>query len=958
MAPPRGPREPSIDRKPEYEAFMEDLAAYHEKRGTTLDREPRVGSRRVDLLKLYNAVVARGGYDSVSVEKLAWRKLGQEFSLGTTNLPALAFNLKSTYYKNLADSAYEITNIHKREPPPKEILEDVTARGADLLNRTLENYKIPGSRESGNLANGQDSDISGDEVTRTPKEEKMDIDDPGSGGGRVTRGLRQAPPQRVLFQPDVSSSRQTRHSSGNMNSPQPTAATPSASYSSSSNPNSMSFTIANYEPRPQMPLTLRPVITPSNNPELFKKKQEILKETAATKAGRTVPTYKGMMLPGTGFDGPNIYVRTLLALRSSIPEEQDYALHHLVKISHERGDKYKFDAFPGLAEGLIDRVLEVSSLFYDVKWEVSFKDDGSMHETRTLDGMNGTSDILRRLGALTERETRDDMETEEFSRKLNQVNEAGLVIRNMVMLEENASYLSRLSPIRDFICIALNLPTQPAVVELKHYALDIAEQLTKYWALETEDPLYQSLLAQLDGMDRGAILTALRAISRISMNLNENNHLKGISLASVQHICEWTLLDDEELVHACLDFLYQFTAVVENVEIILQMPSIGSLINQLVRLLLHGAKEEERRSMIKRAVKEPAATNIPNIPRDLLDQLLKYEEPERSAHWLRACFEEDLTSDITQIALWQAYQSRFATYTTPQKLLLPAAEFIKNVSTTFSGANAQVLNGPVQKFIIKGIRPRHAPMDPKGRTYQRCLWQTPSPPSSTSATPGAEKEKECGEFVLKPKQMWEHILTTHLLIPKSPDGSYYDLTPSTTSLVHTYTCHWSTCQHFSLASSNSTPTPYEAGMHIKTHLPDTSKKFSLKAKHNRSTGPGVHRDPEYQSQIWLNTQVDERGDAAGLPLTSALVLRNVARNLPKVSISSSSTGSRVETGLGVDGMVDGETEGEGKGEAGGNGWMRTLFAPVRGRLWFVMAHNRPLAGYMADLTGVIAAGGG
>lgn len=69
---------------------------------TTLDREPRVGSRHVNLLKLYRIVNARGGYDAVSGEKLAWRKIGQEFNLGNNNLPALAFNLKSTYYKNLA----------------------------------------------------------------------------------------------------------------------------------------------------------------------------------------------------------------------------------------------------------------------------------------------------------------------------------------------------------------------------------------------------------------------------------------------------------------------------------------------------------------------------------------------------------------------------------------------------------------------------------------------------------------------------------------------------------------------------------------------------------------------------------------------------------------------------------------------------------------------------------------
>ena len=446
-------------------------------------------------------------------------------------------------------------------------------------------------------------------------------------------GLRQAPPQRVLFQPDVSSSRQTRHASANTSSPQPTAQQPVTTYNNSANPGSMSFTVANYEPRPQMPLTLRPVVTPGNNPNLFKERQRATREAKAAKEGRTGSNYKGMMLPGTGFEGPNIYVRTLQALRSGIPEEQDYALYHLVKISHERGDKFKFDAFPGLAEGLIEKALEISSLFYDVHWQISFNDDGTMYDDHTLDGMNGTADILQRIQSLTQLETVDDMETEQFSQRLIKINEASLVLRNMAMLEENAEYLSRMYPIRDFISIALNLPKRPTVVEIQHYALDIAEQLTKHYSLGPEDPLYLSLLAQLDSTDRGAILTSLRAISRISMNLEESNRLGGVPAETLERIYQWTLVDDEELVHACLDFLYQFTALVSNIEVMLAQMNVEALINQLVRLLLYNAKEMEHRRMTKAPVKNKGATEVPSIPKSLLEELLTYDEPERSAHW-------------------------------------------------------------------------------------------------------------------------------------------------------------------------------------------------------------------------------------------------------------------------------------------------------------------------------------
>lgn len=74
--------------------------------------------------------------------------------------------------------------MHNREPPPVHILEKLTARGADILNRTVENFQPP--QMGLNMANGN-SDSENEELT-TPKEEKMEIDDPGSGTGRTSRG--------------------------------------------------------------------------------------------------------------------------------------------------------------------------------------------------------------------------------------------------------------------------------------------------------------------------------------------------------------------------------------------------------------------------------------------------------------------------------------------------------------------------------------------------------------------------------------------------------------------------------------------------------------------------------------------------------------------------------------------------------------------------------------------------
>ena len=616
----------------------------------------------------------------------------------------------------------------------------------------------------------------------------------------------------------------------------------------------------------------------------------------------------------------------------------------MVKISHERGDKYKFDAFPNLAEGLIEYVLGVSSLFYDVRWEICYSDYED--KVNVLDGIRGTPDILKRIKSLERIDSPDEMESEEFGRKLTKILEAGLTIRNLSLLEDNAVYLSEMPQLRDFLSIALNLPNSPIIAELKHYALDISEQVTKYWNMGESDPLYCSLLDQVEsGHDRGAILTALRAISRISMNLDDANLLKGVPVSVIKRICEWTLLDDEDFVGACLDFLYQFTAVPENVEVLLLNSNelcLPSFLSQLTRLLQFHARTENIKIEATGAIAAAPATEIPNVPQDLMDQFLKFEEPDRSNHWLKAVFEEDAESDITQIALWHAYQARFSEYTSPTTQLLPAAEFIKNVSTIFAGANAQVVNGVNHKFIIKGIRPRHAPMDPKGRVYNRCLWKTPG-------------LKSCSDFFLKPKHMFDHLVYDHLGIDRRADGTW-DFGPTARVNQRPNDCYWSSCRHF--ANGSKVPSPYQLGMHIKTHLPDVSNKAVLRQKNNRTPAnqtvlppaketngftkstktvnvdSAQGREATYNYQMYQNTAVDELGNAAGLPLTSVLVLRNLARNIPK---SGASLDAMIRDAFRID-------------------CMEKLFGPLKERLIFVVAHNKPLAGYVSDVMGLLDKG--
>ena len=533
-------------------------------------------------------------------------------------------------------------------------------------------------------------------------------------------------------------------------------------------------------------------------------------------------------------------------------------------------------------------------------------DDESLQDENVLDGSYGNRDILHRIQYLPVVAPPDDVEDETFQQQLHKINEAALVIRNMVQLEDNAAFVSRFPLVRDFLVIALNLPFEARVVEFQHYAIDIAEQVTKYWSMRLDDPLYRSLLAVLNRQDRGAILGALQAIGRISVTLEENNRLLGVPISTVERLCSFILLEDEELINSTLDFLYQYTAVVENVDnLVRNVPCAHSLVPRLTHLLLHGARAYEDRVVTPQVVKEPQTSDIPAIPTDLYQQLLKYEEPDRSSRWLRCCFEEDIASDITQIAIWQAYQSRFS-----NDNVLPAADFIKNVSNTFASAQAQVINGPNPRFIIKGIRPRKIPLTISGQPHRGCLWEDVK-----------KNNAACGTFHTSKEALWKHIVGDHLKVPQD-DGSRFKPEDGS-SKERQYKCSWPDCyysEHLHVA-----PTAKQIALHVRLHLTDDPEPQS---KTSRSSMNGSMQDSEHSSSIWLNTPVDEKGHAAGIPLISVLILRNLARNHPK--------------------QKDGEE---------GIGWMEKLFGHVKAQLWYVLAVNKPLMEHMSDLMKLIVEGG-
>lgn len=608
-----------------------------------------------------------------------------------------------------------------------------------------------------------------------------------------------------------------------------------------------------------MPLTLRQVQTPGNDPLYYARKTQA-KAQSTPRAPPEPQQFLKHAIPN--MSGPNIYQRCLLGLRSGIPEEQDFALHHLVKVSYERGDKYKFEGFPFLAEGLLEKALEITELIYDVKWEITYDEEDEKMPLNTLNGTFGTLNLLERIQSFTPKILEQDLETAEFSHKLERLNEAALVLRNMVTLEDNALLLSKFPLFKDFLTIAVSLPNQPRLAEFKQYALEITEQVTRYWALKPRDSLYLSLLPYLQSDDRGMLISALRSMNRIGLETPEVHLLTDVPLSSIERLFSFTLLDDTELLENTLDFLYEYTAVPENNTELLSnsFQLLSNSIPRLITLLLHQSITIEESVVAKPTPKMPTIpAPIPNIPVEVHAHLLQFPEPERSSRWLRCCFEESPTDDITQIAIWQAYQGKFA-----QNNPVPAADFIKNVSSTFSSAQAQVINGPQPRFIIKGIKPRRMLVDLHGRTLFKCLWEAPRPDGLDQSGRSSARQV-CPTWHTTREKLWIHLMVDHFKFERRPDGRLYNA-----SGTQSWTCRWTTCSRRSpLDKAN------QVGPHLKIHAPETADGLS-KIIHELAHDV-KEPDPVQMKHEWHYTAMDQTGHPCGIPWMSVMILRNLAR---------------------------------------------------------------------------------
>ncbi|KAG0231229.1 Chromatin structure-remodeling complex protein rsc9 [Actinomortierella wolfii] len=364
--------------------------------------------------------------------------------------------------------------------------------------------------------------------------------------------------------------------------------------------------------------------------------------------------------------------RILLALRSELPNEVDWAFNKLIALSFE-WHEFSLNMVPGL----LDELLTFAQPFFD--WLNSI-------ETRQLEDLN-----------------EDDVAALNDNYNLERVLQVFHIIRNVSFLDHNTRPLSEEGALRKMLQQGLNLPSIGQLGELRIYCLETLESLSEHIVLRTKFDLYlQQLHTLLGSNDRTLILCSLRALIRLAGNESNERILGDIDPDVILRISQLLLIKDEELVATALDYLYQYSNFSGETPIQIAKNFPGNIVSILVGFLSWGSPK---------SVPGPAIV-------DPVQQI--QHEPYRALHWLQSNFELNPNAWMYETELFSLYSTRFGN----QGPMLRSPDLVTVAKVGFPAIEQQVVQNPEngqQQQIIKGLSKKPW-IDFSREGKLRCRW--------------------------------------------------------------------------------------------------------------------------------------------------------------------------------------------------------------------------------------------
>lgn len=293
--------------------------------------------------------------------------------------------------------------------------------------------------------------------------------------------------------------------------------------------------------------------------------------------------------------------RSYFGLKSGIDSEIDSSLYGIVRSTYEVPHCLTDGNFPELAELVVDQLSadRLSSKYIPVP------------ETGELE---------------------DGLITKELETQLNRISDAALAVRNATIEPSVAQIICELPNFFPGITSLLKLPKRPCFAEIRSLCLDIVETTSTFWVLKPDDPIIEELKQGVHSEDRSVIIRSLRCLANLGTSYAQVEVLEPRDIWIVEHIYPLLMIDDVEMLLAAIQFINKFTSVAENCEEVIKKTYSNGLVKQLIRLLEYDSRSsEEIRPLYQEARKEMPP--IPQLPAEIVNDLLTYPEPERAANW-------------------------------------------------------------------------------------------------------------------------------------------------------------------------------------------------------------------------------------------------------------------------------------------------------------------------------------
>ena len=486
--------------------------------------------------------------------------------------------------------------------------------------------------------------------------------------------------------------------------------------------------------------------------------------------GSNYGLYGGYTQPqpiGSNHRGISEKLRIIMALKSQIPSEIDWALQSLARNSIQPYLQFEEDTF--IAHELIQYLCKPFQLIHSKKFDLV---NQSMF-THSLDAL------------LTLRNSVQDLSNQQWLSQVASFKKQLIEILKILSgwFFQPGKQISELTNFEDQFSEALA------------YIIDLLEPLTCYYINNSKNDVLFNTLTQILYLtdDKNLFINTLKCVSHLLItwhknskgseqdddniddddddeNLDQeeddtkitNNCVDAITDKQLEHIINTLLVGDNDLNNAVLDFLkmYLFSEALHKdhpnsvkdsqrfrLKHLLQLSTTKAnyetLIKQLPLLLVSNLPLLEpvepqpvpNTVLTRRTQHSNAPLAAPELTKDLYKILLQFPEPARATTWLHCCYEPTTSEEVevTQISIWKSYETQFQEIWKVDGRdrnpnlhpLLPAVDFIKNVTKAFPNAEAKVLTihadgeeQPKKKFIIQGIQPRQFPVSIETGNYE------------------------------------------------------------------------------------------------------------------------------------------------------------------------------------------------------------------------------------------------